>query len=296
MQIDLHVHTTASSDGDYTPREVVEMACKKKLQALAITDHDSVDGLEEGVFWGNKLGLEIVPGCEFYAQHQGKWFHLLGYFIDFKSPEIKAFGEKIIAERKKAVGKQVERLRQANFFIEEESVYKETSKPMYHTYAKVILDEVKNKDNPILKKYHNADNPLLGFCMEWLIPGKPLNVPQYTPEALDIFQLIKGIGGVPVLAHPAVTLAEKDDYIIDDLVKNGLAGLEIYTSWHQRENEEHYEQYARGKELIITSGSDFHGSLKPHAKMGEIKNNVYEVVEKLKAAKTTTSRHGICNI
>lgn len=108
--------------------------------------------------------------------------------------------------------------------------------------------------------------------------------------------MIQETGGVPVLAHPALTLAEKDDYIIDDLIKNGLAGLEIYTSWHQRENEKHYEQYARGKDIIITCGSDFHGSLKPHAKLGEINNNVYEVVEKLKAAKTTTGRHKFCNI
>jgi predicted metal-dependent phosphoesterase TrpH len=296
MKVDLHVHTIASSDGDYTSREVVEIACQKKLQAIALTDHDSVEGLAEGLYWGGKLGLEVIPGCEFYAQHQGKWLHILGYFIDYKSPHIRAFSRKIEAERKKTVQKQIDILRQANFCLEVEKVYEESARPMFHTYAKVVFAETKNKDNPILKKYHDTDNPLVRFCMDWLVPGKPLNAPQYTPEAREIIRLIKELGGVPVLAHPGATLVEKEDYIIDDLIKHGLIGLEIYTSWHQRKNEQHYERYAKGKNLIITCGSDFHGSLKPYAKLGEIKNNTYAVVEKLKATKTAVDWHGNCNI
>jgi len=96
------------------------------------------------------------------------------------------------------------------------------------------------------------------------------------------------------LAHPAVTLTEADYYIIDDLIKHGLIGLEVYTSWHNEENERHYEIYAQDKELVLTCGSDFHGALKPYAKLGEIKNNSYEVVEKLKKSNLTTNRHSSC--
>jgi predicted metal-dependent phosphoesterase TrpH len=294
MAVDLHVHTTASSDGDYTPREIVEMAIKKKLQAVAITDHDSVTGLEEGLYWGDKLGLEVIPGCEFYAQHQGKWLHVLGYFIDYNSLEIKKFSKKIAEERKRTTQKQIEILRQAGFFIEEEKVYAENPMPMFHTFVNVIFADPRNKQNPLLKKYHRVDKAVVRFCMDWMIPGKPLNAPQYTPQAKDIFQLIKRIGGIPVLAHPAATLSEEDDYVIDDLINCGLAGLEVYTSWHNEENEKHYEQYSRARNLILTSGSDFHGSLKPYAKLGEVKNNTYDLVEKLKTSILTTDRHCSC--
>lgn len=294
MFVDLHVHTTASSDGDCTPHEIVEMAFQKKLRAIAITDHDSVEGLEEGLYWGHKLGLEVIPGCEFYTEHLGKWLHVLGYFIDFKSPEIRSFSRKIAAERKKATEKQMEKLRQAGFFLEEEKIYQENPRPMYHTFAKVIFADVRNKNNPLLKKYKQGDNPLVRFCMDWIVPGKPLNAPQYTPQAQAVLRLIRNIGGVPVLAHPAATLGEDEDYIIDDLINHGLIGLEIYTSWHNEVNEKHYEDYVRNKELIITCGSDFHGTLKPYAKLGEIKNNTYTVVEKLKKSNLTIDGHCSC--
>ena len=173
-------------------------------------------------------------------------------------------------------------------------LYKETPNPMLHTFSEVVLSEPRNKNNPLLKKYREMDNSVVTFCMDWLIPGKPLNAPQESPQAIDVFRLIRNSGGIPALAHPAVTLTEADDYIIDDLIKHGLIGLEVYTSWHNEENERHYEIYAQDKELVLTCGSDFHGALKPYAKLGEIKNNSYEVVEKLKKSNLTTNRHSSC--
>lgn len=294
MVVDLHVHSTASSDADFTPREIVEMAINKKLWAIAITDHDSVAGLEEGLYWGHKLGLEVIPGCEFYVEHMGKWLHVLGYFMDYKNPEMISYSHKIVEDRKKHVKKQIKKLNDAGLFVEEEMLYKETPNPMLHTFSEVVLSEPRNKNNPLLKKYREMDNSVVTFCMDWLIPGKPLNAPQESPQAIDVFRLIRNSGGIPALAHPAVTLTEADDYIIDDLIKHGLIGLEVYTSWHNKENERHYEIYAQDKELVLTCGSDFHGALKPYAKLGEIKNNSYEVVEKLKKSNLTTNRHSSC--
>jgi len=294
MVIDLHVHTTASSDADYTPQEIVEMAVNKKLWTIAIADHDSVAGLEEGLYWGHKLGLEVIPGCEFYTEHKGKWLHILGYFLDFKSPQMISYTQSIIEGRKRTVQKQIGKLKETGLYLEEETVLQRTPSPMYHVYAEVIFADSRNKNNPLLKKYKQVSNPVVGFCMDWVVPGKPLNVPQYSPQAKTVIELIRALGGVPILAHPAVTLTPDDDVIIDDLVKLGLAGLEVYTSWHNEINEKHYEAYMQDKELIVTCGSDFHGKLKPKAKLGEIKNNNYEAVEKLKEANSTISRHASC--
>ena len=294
MVVDLHVHTTASSDADYTPREIVEMAINKKLWTIAIADHDSVAGLEEGLYWGHKLGLEVIPGCEFYTEHKGKWLHILGYFLDFTSAEMARYTQSIVEGRKKTVQKQIEMLRGAGLYLEEEQIIQKNPSPMYHVYAEVIFADPRNKNSSLLKKYRQDVNPIVGFCMDWLVPGKPLNVPQYSPQAKTVIQLIRNSGGTSIIAHPAVTLTIDDDDIIDDLVKYGLAGVEIYTSWHKEINEKHYEAYVQDKELISTCGSDFHGTLKPKAKLGEIKNNSYEVVEKLKKSNSATNRHGSC--
>ena len=295
--VDLHVHSTASSDADFTPRELVEMAINKKLWTIAITDHDSVAGLEEGLYWGNKLGLEIIPGCEFNAEHKGKWLHILGYFIDHHDPEIINYCRSIDKKRKNDVFKQVEKLNEVGFFLETEQIYQETPDPMFHTFSQVLFADSRNKNNRILKKYRQDENAIVKFCMDWLIPGKPLNAPREISQAEDIFQLIYNIGGIPVLAHPALTLSKADDYLIDELINLGLVGLEIYTSWHNEVNEKHYEKYVQDKELIVTSGSDFHGTLKPYAILGETKNNTYEVVKRLKksiSTISTTYRHDSC--
>ncbi|MDD4048281.1 MAG: PHP domain-containing protein [Clostridia bacterium] len=282
MAIDLHVHTTASGDGDFSPKKVVEIAKEKNIQAIAITDHDTINGVKEGLLWGKRHGLEVIPGCEFYTEDMGKWLHLLGYFIDYKSQELSKFTEKIEEERKKTVRKQMDKLKKAGLFLELGDLYKSNLKPMFHNYANVIFADSRNKDNDLVKKYLEKENPIVSFCMDWLVPGKPFNAYQYTPKASDIIKLIKNIGGVPVLAHPGALLKEEEDYIIDDLMFLGLEGIEIYTSWHNERNEEHYNKYCLGKDLIITCGSDFHGSLKPKAKMGEIKHNTYDVVEELR--------------
>lgn len=284
MAIDLHIHTT-NSDGDYTPKEVVEFALEKNLQAIAITDHDSVSGVEEGLFFGKKHGIEVIPGCEFYAEHMGKWLHMLGYFIDHKCEVIAEFVSRIEDERKKTVVAQIEKLRETGFYLDEEKVFEENAKPMYTTFSNVIFKDKRNSKNELISKYLKTKNHIVRFCMDWMIPGKPFNAPGYTPEASYIISLIEKAGGVPILAHPAATLKEADDYVIDDLLKCGMKGLEIYTSWHNEENEKHYECYSSGKDIIVTCGSDFHGKLKPHARIGEVKNNTYDVVEKLKEAK-----------
>ncbi|MDF2930538.1 MAG: hypothetical protein K0Q75_2776 [Anaerospora sp.] len=75
MTVDLHIHTVASGDGEFAPREIIECATEAKLQAIAITDHDSVASLEEAIHWGEKAGIEVIPGCEFSASYKDKWFH-----------------------------------------------------------------------------------------------------------------------------------------------------------------------------------------------------------------------------
>ena len=283
MAVDLHIHTAASSDGEFTPREIVELARANQLEAIALTDHDTVNGLEEGLYWGEQSGLEVIPGCEIASSHHGKWVHILGYFIDYRHPAIERLCSNLQNEWQQNIDAQIAKLRESGFYLEKEKVLEDSPRPMFNSYGTVMFADPRNDQNQLLNKYRHQENGVIRFCMDWVVPGKPYNAPQGTPEAAEVVNVIREIGGIPILAHPAATLTEEDDPLIDDLLGFGIAGLEVYCSYHQLKQEEHYLAYCRKKGVLVTCGSDFHGKFKPHVKMGGVKNNSYQVVEQLKS-------------
>jgi predicted metal-dependent phosphoesterase TrpH len=283
MAVDLHMHTSASSDGEFSPRAIVELAKANQLQAIALTDHDTVNGLDEGLYWGERYGLEVIPGCEIASGHGGKWLHILGYFIDHHHHEMAQLCSRLQNQWLQNIDAQIVKLRDAGFYLEKEKVLEDSPRPMFNSYGTAIFQDARNDQNELINQYRGQENYIVRFCMDWIVPGRPYNAPQGTPAAEEIIGIIKDIGGVPILAHPGATLQADDDTIIDDLVRSGCAGLEVFCSYHQEEQEQHYLRYCLEHDLLITCGSDFHGKLKPHVRMGQVKNNTYEVVERLKA-------------
>lgn len=123
---------------------------------------------------------------------------------------------------------------------------------------------------------------MLRFCVDWIVTGRPYNSPQYIPGVQEAINCIVECGGVPVLAHPAATLAAHEDALLSELLDMGIRGVEAFTTWHTREQEEHYFNFCQQKGIIATCGSDFHGKSKPHIRIGQVRNNPYEVVRLLK--------------
>ena len=281
--IDLHIHTLASGDGEFSSQEIVQMAKQKELQAIAITDHDSVKSVAEALHWGEKYGVEVVPGCEFSAVYHEKWLHILGYFIDHTQELIKKWCNEIEVSRVANVDVQIEKLRAARFYLEKSKVVEDSPLPMPICFSKAIFEDVRNAQHPLLTQYGNEENPLLRFCLEWLVTGRPYNAPQYIPNAELVIKLILQSGGVAVLAHPAATLTSNDDHILDELIGMGLRGIEACSTWHTPEQEEYYSLLAKKRKLLVTSGSDFHGKSKPHIQLGQVKHSTYKTVELLKA-------------
>jgi predicted metal-dependent phosphoesterase TrpH len=284
MAVDLHLHTTASSDGEFSPREIVELAKANRLEAIALTDHDSVNGLEEGLYWGQKLGLEVIPGCEIASSHEGKWLHILGYFIDYRHPEIVLLCDRLQSSWENNIDAQIARLREAGFYLEKDKVLEDNPRPMFNAFGAAMFADPRNDRHQLLNEYRGRENYVIRFCMDWVAPGRPYNAPQGTPEATDVIKIIKDTGGVPILAHPGATLGPEDDALIDELLTSGLAGLEVFCSYHKEEQEEHYSRYCSERRILVTCGSDFHGKAKPHVKMGAVKNNTYGVLARLKAS------------
>lgn len=288
MAIDLHIHTNASSDGEFTAQEIVEMSAKIGLETISLTDHDSVASVEAGMMWGAKYKIEVIPGCELFSQYKGKFLHILGYYIDPLNPELQGLCKRAAEESVKRIDQQIETLRGGGYYLEKEKVLEQCAHtaPLYSNYVEAIFEDERNKNNPVVKEYSQMDMGVIEFCRDFMCMGKVFYIPQYIPAAELVLNTIRQSGGVPVLAHPAVNLREDENPIIDELVALGLVGLEVYTSHHTPDNEKFYEQYCRERQLLYTCGSDFHGFFKPSVKLGDIKKNTREVVEALKAART----------
>jgi hypothetical protein len=286
--IDLHIHTIASSDGQHTPHEIFTMAQHAGLKAIAFADHNSIGSVKEGIALAKAFNIEFIPCLElntFYLDHD---LHILAYFIDYHSEELRKWLEEIHAEKTIQSMKRIEKLNELGFVFSIDDVKKFSGEriPTGISFLKAIVSRKENRSDERIVRFTDGDrshSPYVNFYRDYLRGGKPAFVPLKAVETVSVMKRIQNWGGVPVLAHPSDT----GDAIILDLIKEGLPGLEVFSSYHNHQEEEHLLALAKENNLLATAGSDFHGStIKPDVTLGGIRGNSYELLEKLKGAHT----------
>jgi len=267
MPADLHIHSNFS-DGVDSPEEIVRLAAAAGLTAISLTDHDGIDGIERAEEEGRRAKVEVIPGIEFTTENPRAEIHILGYFIDYKDPELLSVLEKIQADRVKRIYKIVKKLKALKVDIEPEDVFSISGKksPGRPHVARALIGR------GAVSSFKEAFNRYLDF-------RAPAYVPHYKLSPEEAVRLIVKVGGIPVFAHPAIS---NSDEIIPDLVAEGLRGLEVYYPGYQPERIERYLGLARKYGLLVTGGSDFHGMESGReVKLGELAIPD-ELVEKLK--------------
>lgn len=266
---DLHVHTNFS-DGTFSPKEVVEYANKIGLAAIAITDHDSVEGISPAVKAAEDKSLEIIPGLEFTTEIENCEVHILGFFIDYGK---KWFTQELLRLRQMRhirMQKMLECLSKKGIGIsmdEVRLVSGEGSIGRLHL-AKLLFEKGH------VSSVKNAFDKFIGN-------GKPCYAGGDRISPIDAIAMVIKAGGVPVLAHPHTMGKDK---FISSFVKAGLRGIEVYHSDHAQASVNHYKKIAQEFELLITGGSDCHGMGKGKVMMGTV-TVPYEIVEQLKNAR-----------
>jgi predicted metal-dependent phosphoesterase TrpH len=263
---DLHVHTTFS-DGMFTPEEAVIMAKKAGLKALAITDHDTVDGIQPAIAAAAAAGIEIIPGIELSASVGGSEIHLLGYFVDHNNEALKNRIADMRLGRVSRMKKMIGRLHGAGLQITEGDIF---STAGYGTVGRLHLATIM-KAKGVVRTTKEAFEKYIGDRCPCYVKHTPF-------DHRDAIKMLLDAGGVPVLGHPGVTNA---DLLLPELIEAGLRGIEVYHSEHSPSATRKYLKMAEDNGLVSTGGSDCHGLKKDRILMGTVRVGK-EVIEKLK--------------
>ena len=285
--VDLHIHSDRSSDGDFSPAELVRMAKETGFVAISIADHDTVAAYPEAMEAADGSGVEVVPNMEVTTLFDGREFHLLLPFADWKSPVIGRIGERASSGRKIEARERVEKLRELGLDITWDEV-EEASKstpPLGVSIAQILLDKPGSKNDPALKKYYEGDARQWApyhFYRDYFMEGRPAFVTKRHIQLLEVLEMAPEAGAVPVLGHPGAYFEKATRKDLARLKECGLAGLEVYTSYHQPEQAAFYAEVAKELDLVPTAGSDFHGRIKPHVYFGYVRDGSMEMVEEIR--------------
>ncbi|HHZ19488.1 MAG TPA: PHP domain-containing protein [Firmicutes bacterium] len=246
MGVDLHTHSTAS-DGSLTPDELVQAAVAMGLEGIALTDHDSVDGLDQALAAGEQYGLPVIPGVELATDFGREEVHILGYGFNRRDLHLVAKLDRIRQARLDRARGMVERLQRVG--------------------ANITWDDVVSLSNgrfvgrthiyrALKAKGFIGEDPL-GQAFNYYLGTEGLAyLPHREIETFEAIDLIRNTGGFPVLAHPGRMGRES---MLKALVDRGLAGIEVYYPTHTPGQIQSFRRLAKKFGLLVTGGSDFHG-------------------------------------
>jgi len=265
QNFDLHSHSN-TSDGSFSPTELVEYASKNNIMTLAVTDHDTVNGVVEAVEAGEKFGVTVIAGVEISIDFDPGTMHICGYNIDINNKNLNDKLGIVQHARKNRNNVIVEKLNAAGLDITLDEIKKvagpdQVGRPHF---ARVMME----------KGYVTSVQEAFD---KYLAKGSPCYVDRVRLSINDAVEMIKGAGGKAVLAHPIQLKLESDEAYkskFAELKDIGIEGVEAFSSYHNEEENQKFKAMADELDLMVTGGSDFHGKTKPHVNLGVFGENV----------------------
>ncbi len=265
--VDLHLHSTAS-DGKYTPSQLVQLALRKKLRAIALTDHDTTDGIEEALSAAQQTGLTVIPGVEISTNVSGDLeLHILGYHVDHRHAPLQKRLQELRESRLVRAREILRLLAKAGLPLPWERVLAMAG---HGSIGRPHIAQAMVEANYV-NSVENAFRLYIGR-------GGPAYVERYKLAPQDAIELIRQAGGLSVLAHPS----QVTEYI-PSLVQAGLVGLEVYYNGYEEAEKQSLAKLAGKHGLIATGGSDFHGpGITSATELGQV-DVPWSAVEQLQA-------------
>lgn len=276
---DFHMHSYYSDDGEFTPTELV-MKCKRQnISVMAIADHNCARANREGARSAREAGIAYVSAIEADCVFQGINLHVIGYGIEFDSPDFRAIEESISRGAAAASLEMLLATRRLGFDISETDLIALAEKMYWkdrwtgEMFAEVLLNKPEYLAHELLLPYRaggpRGDNPYANFYWDFYSQGKPCYAEIAFPSLERLLQIIRGNGGKAVLAHPGVNLRGRGEETLDAIVSCGMDGIEAFSSYHTPQQALHFYHWARARRLLATCGSDYHGKTKPAIAPGQ---------------------------
>lgn len=275
IKADLHTHTHFS-DGYHTPGELIQKAKTAGLTHLAITDHDNVDAIDEAIEIASRYDIELIPGTEISAEHNGKETHILAYYFDHKNPELLDYLQNFRRERMKRAQKIVEKLNDLGIAIQMQDVLSQVkgNGSVGRPHIAVALIE-----GGFVNNYYDAFNKFIG-------DDKPAYVKKPNISTKDAISLINRCGGLSFVAHPGKSMRHNNSLF--EMIEFGIDGIEVVHPSHSDYDIEYFRDITSQYFLLESGGSDFHGGrindvsilgryYIPEIKITAMKNRLFKV-------------------
>lgn len=270
--VDLHIHSNFSANGQYNVEEIFQIAKRKGIKTLSITDLDCAKGNNIAKRMSELYDIRYVPGIEINCDLHGRRVRLLGYFINYNSELYSHIeNESLVNEKKASVDRvrKFEKVLGRNLDIERLLKNNRFQRVSGELIARHVLNHPEYSDCEILQPYlkgNKSEYPYREFSKDFFGYGKPCYVPVKYPHLKDVLEVIELTGGVSVLAHPGKILSQEPELFVEAL-KLGVQGIEVFHPMHTRKEMADLLQIAREQKLFITCGSGFY-RIDSNAEMG----------------------------
>lgn len=272
-KIDLHIHSSYSDDGEFSPAQLISMAKQSGIKVLALSDHNTTKGIDEAMKQAKEEGVALIPSTEIDCVYKDVNFHVLGLGIKYDMEVFDVFGENLVKQELAFCDKRLELVNRLGFDLTRQQVDLLSKNGVYtgELFAEILLNDERYNENELLAPYRpggmRGNNPYVNFYWDYFSQGKPCYVELSLPSLEHAVKTIRKHGGLAILAHPGNNL--KNHLFLTDELLDLVDGVECFSSYHSAETNDYFYNIAINKGLAITCGSDFHGKTKPSIKMGD---------------------------
>ncbi len=273
--VDLHTHSTAS-DGSFSPEALVREAVTAGVSAIALTDHDSVSGVEQALRAGEQTGMEVIPGVELSTDYAREEVHVGGLCMAHENPALTAQLHRVGEERDGRNVKIIAKLQKVGFAISVEAVYSRNP------------DSVISRPHIARYLVETGQAPDVQYVFDhYIAAGADCYVERYKITPVEAVGVIHAAGGLAILAHPCLYHLPEEVLLrlVGEMKEAGLDGIEALYSRNKEDDEERFCEIAADYDLLLSGGSDFHGASKPDIKIGTGRGNLcvpYELLARMK--------------
>lgn len=271
--IDLHMHSYYSDDGEFEPKQLIDLCLEKNIKYFSIADHNSVRGIKEAKEYCVGKNINIIPAIELDCTFNEINLHVLGYGIDCDKTVFYDIEDNIIKQEQFASKKRMKLVKELGIDFSDEVINSLSRNGVVNgeMIAEAAMKFDNNHENPLLMPYYEngsrSDNPYVNFYWDYCAQGKAAYAEVSFISLQEAINIIEESGGIPILAHPGNNIKENIN-LLEQIISCGIKGIEVYSSYHSKEQVEFYKKFSLKHKLLLTCGSDFHGKTKPSIVIG----------------------------